>query len=89
MVVSIDPKTRKLRSDLAVPKELRQQIREMTQFSTKGLKVKKLADGSEELELQGRFQNFTVAVLDSNNARITCYSTAEPDENRKTEGHKK
>jgi hypothetical protein len=77
MVVSIDPKTKEIKPDVPIPQELRQQIREMGRFSTKGLRVETLPDGSKRLDLQGRFQNYAVAVIDSGRTHVTCVTEKE------------
>jgi hypothetical protein len=77
MVVSIDPKTKEIKPDVPIPQELRQQIQEMGRFTTKGLRVETLPDGSKRLDLEGRFQNYAVAVIDSNRTHVTCVTAEE------------
>ncbi len=77
MVVSIDPKTKEIKPDVPIPEELRRQIREMSRFSTKGLRVETLPDGSKRLDLEGRFQNYAVAVIDSAGSHVTCVTAEE------------
>ncbi|MBD3387274.1 hypothetical protein GF407_20380 [candidate division KSB1 bacterium] len=77
MVVSIDPKTKRIKPDVPIPQELQQQIREMSRFSTKGLRIETLPNGLKRLDLQGRFQNYAVAVIDSSQTHVTCVTAEE------------
>ncbi len=87
MMAYLDPETGELTVGVmpTEPLTLDADTQNALRRDTEGLEIVRHADGSESMDLQGRFQSVSVVRIDENGNAVVCADNAENVENILTE----
>ncbi|MDH4036213.1 MAG: hypothetical protein OEX18_00155 [Candidatus Krumholzibacteria bacterium] len=87
MMAYLDPETGELTVGVmpTEPLTLDADTQNALRRDTEGLEIVRHADGSESMDLQGRFQSVSVVRIDQNGNAVVCADNAENVENILTE----